>query len=79
MSKRDPAFMRERANLTSYTSGYIRAMQDILEDNQLLLDSQPGYREPWQLITKVRQSLIEAERTLEIMVHDEEVGSTDDI
>jgi hypothetical protein len=61
-----------------YVQGYILALEDIVEDNQLLVESQPGYRSPWQLIHEVERSLKEARRTLEILQHDQEAGGYPD-
>jgi hypothetical protein len=64
--------------MIAYVQGYTLALEDIIEDNQLLVESQPGYKSPWQLIEEVERSLMEARRTLEILQHDQEVGGYPD-
>jgi hypothetical protein len=65
-------------HMIAYVQGYTLALEDIIEDNQLLVESQPGYKSPWQLIKEVERSLTEARRTLEILHHDQEVGGYPD-
>lgn len=70
-----PHFLRQDKDAAIvYVRGYILALEDVLNDNKNIALSQPGYTESWQLIMKVRQSLEEANRTLQILLHDKEMG-----
>lgn len=77
MPVRGPKLLRDTREMVAYVDGYILAMQDVLNDNDLLVRTQPGYTSPWQLIEKVTSALESAKRTFSIVQHDEEVGSDD--
>jgi hypothetical protein len=68
----------DKTLLIPYVQGYIVAMEDILKDNERIAKGEPGYRRPWQLIREVERSLASARRTLEILIHDVEVGGYPD-
>jgi hypothetical protein len=54
------------------------ALEDVLQDNTMISETQPGYRPPWQLIQKIEKTLRDARRTLEILLHDQEAGGYPD-
>lgn len=74
-----PHFLRhDKSSMIQYVNGYILALEDVIKDNDVIAKSAPGYAMPWQLIQKVQESLVEARRTLAILVHDKEVGGYPD-